>query len=242
MTSHPQVSYVEVNHVRGVYGYGCMSAAIKMNFDVTGYLQLGDDVLLNTWNLKGLPKDKVWYQSRLRIADVRKKRVPDIATTNRWYPWIFTNGQPAAFGSFLTLKRLSKNGTSSLKVTKFLKQLSTTTNCETCVAYEASDIFYVPRHLAEGFAYFADLFFRHGLHLEVAIPTVLFGLSPEWDVVRLRGNYIWGVDRQLFNQYYSERDHFQHPWKLSRLTTKDGLQFMCRVYLPRLDKDMHTQS
>ncbi|GFO46914.1 hypothetical protein PoB_007341900 [Plakobranchus ocellatus] len=251
-----RISYVQINHQGGHWAYSCTAAAIKMGYTTSGFLQVSDDVLLNVWNLEGLPLDKPWFQPRVRVADVRMRRVPDIATTSRWFPWIFGAGRLAAQLALRTLKKMKHDrnighkartlrlSSFRVNVRRFLNQLRTTSGCSDCLMYEASDIFYVPSSIKEAYALFADLFHIHRLHLELAVPTILFGLVPEHDIVRLRGNYLWGEGpRAQFLKYYSLYDHFQHAWKLTRLADQaadgaGGLRFFCRVFLPRLDGDL----
>ncbi|GFR88388.1 hypothetical protein ElyMa_006099300 [Elysia marginata] len=227
--------------------YSCTAAAIKMGYNVSGFLQISDDMLLNVWNLQGLPRDKPWFQPRVRVADVRMRRLPDIATTSRWFPWIFGAGRTAAQMTLNTLRKLRPklDQNIGLKVQRFMEQLRRNSGCGDCMMYEASDIFYVPSWMKEDYVLFADLFHLHRLHLELAVPTILFGLAEEHQVVRLRGNYLWGeAPRAQFLKYYSPHDHFQHAWKLTRLVdhSRGGgggdLRFFCRVFLPKVDGDL----
>ncbi|XP_012938927.2 uncharacterized protein LOC106011992 [Aplysia californica] len=93
-TANP-ITYIEINHFRGHRGYDCMAIAMRMGYDVDGYLQMSDDVILNVWNLPKMPVDKVWFQG-LRIGDVRAPFVPDIDKRDSWIPWNFDVGQPIA--------------------------------------------------------------------------------------------------------------------------------------------------
>ena len=44
----------------GYFGYMCMSRAMQKHPGSSGYLLIGDDVILNYWNLVGLKRDHIW--------------------------------------------------------------------------------------------------------------------------------------------------------------------------------------
>ena len=41
--------------------YECAAHVMRLDLPVKGILQIGDDVLLNTWMLQALPRDKIWW-------------------------------------------------------------------------------------------------------------------------------------------------------------------------------------
>ena len=168
---HPNepVSYVQVNVHRGWYGDRCMNLAIKSGYQVAGYLQMSDDVILNAWNLHSLPRGVPWFQKSMRVAHIDSQLVPDVWTDGRWGPWISNTGygRPAALNVFQRLQELRDVPGVGEKVSALLDTIQDVTGCDRCLIYEASDIFYVPAQIAEDFAFFDDIFAPSNIHLEV---------------------------------------------------------------------------
>ena len=174
---HPEtpVSFVEVVLLGGVLGHACMAAATRLGYQVAGYLQASDDVILNPWNMYRLPRDVPWFQKSLRVAAVDSTVVPDIWTGTNWIPWKSSGvGQDTAVRLFDRLQELRKEpGVLGGKVSALMDKLRSVSGCDRCLMYEASDVFYVPIGIADEFAVFSDVFLPHKLHLEVRYHTAL---------------------------------------------------------------------
>ena len=172
---HPDtpVSFVEMDVQGGVLGHACMAAAIRLGYQVAGYLQASDDVILNPWNMYRLPRDVPWFQKSLRVATVDSTVVPDIWTDTYWGPWTMPeNGHNGAVKLFDRLQVLRKApGILGEKVSALMDNLRSVSGCDRCLMYEASDIFYVPIEIADEFAFFSDIFYPTKLHLEVRFHT-----------------------------------------------------------------------
>lgn len=231
------VTFVEIQHKRGYWGQSCMAATMKIGYDVTGFLQLSDDVLLNVWNLGKLPYHKPWFQSMMRVANIHNQIVPDVWINNFWWPWNQFFGRVAALEAFRQLQSLVSSSTQGERVTKFLDNLHNITNCDQCFLYEASDVFYVPAHLISSFTFFSDIFSHSKVFLEIAIPTILAGITSDADVYRLRGNYLWFQDREKYPFVYTKYDHFYHAFKFSHFAIPKHLKYYCKNFLGMIDKD-----
>ena len=172
---HPDtpVSFVEVNVLNGILGHACMAAAIRLGYQVAGYLQASDDVILNPWNMYRLPRDVPWFQKSLRVATVDNAVVPDVWTDTYWGPWMTPGiGQDAAVKLFDRLQVLRKApGKLGEKVSALMDKLRSVSGCDRCLMYEASDVFYVPIEIADEFAVFSDVFYQTKVHLEVRYHT-----------------------------------------------------------------------
>ena len=168
-TKYPDnpVSFVELPVYRGYYGYQCTAAAFRAGYQVSGYLQISDDVILNAWNFYTTPREMPWFQAGMRVANVDSKVVPDIWTSKSWRPWGDIAGHSAAKRVFEKLLELRAKPVTGNIVPAFMDTLGSVTGCDRCLIYEAADIFYVPVKLAEDFAFFGDIFSTAGVHLEV---------------------------------------------------------------------------
>ncbi|XP_022794878.1 probable glycosyltransferase STELLO1 [Stylophora pistillata] len=52
---------------KGYFGYMCMSRAMEKYPGYEGYLLIGDDVILNYWNLIGMDRNKIWEGPKVPI-------------------------------------------------------------------------------------------------------------------------------------------------------------------------------
>ena len=232
-------SYIESNHYRGFLGYDCMVQAMRMNYNVKGYLHMGDDVLLNVWNINDLPRDKIWFQLSMRLAKRSSAHVPDLHKAPEWGPWTDLPGKRALVFLWETLEKLSVDDDVGPQVLQFLNTLAENTGSREAVVYEASDIFYVPSIFAEQYMYFARLFVKHGVFLEIAVPTILNGIENNNDIFRLEGYYLWYSERDYYASKFKEEHHFFHAWKLSSELGKNrGVKFFCKVVLAFIDRDL----
>ena len=165
---HNPVSFVEVFVQNGYWGHNCMATAIRAGYQVTGYLQISDDVIMNAWNFHSLPREMPWFQKSMRVAHVDHKLVPDIWTSKRWQPWVDFYGYDASGKIFKRLQAMrTVPGKVGEKVSALMDTIYNVTNCDRCLIYEASDIFYVPVKLAEDYAFFCDIFSADKVFLEV---------------------------------------------------------------------------
>ena len=158
------VNFVEVPIGNGLYGYGCIAAASRMGYQVAGYLQVSDDVILNAWNLYRLPRSKPWFQKNMRVGHIDWPTVPDIWTHKIWGIWRGGHAKEA-YQRLQTLR--TEPGIVGKKVSALMDTLHSVTGCDRCLMYEASDIVYIPHKIAEDFSFFSDIFRHIKVHLEV---------------------------------------------------------------------------
>ncbi|GFR80092.1 hypothetical protein ElyMa_000572100 [Elysia marginata] len=232
------VNFVEIPHRAGYWGHDCMAAAVRTGFQVAGYLQISDDVIVNVWNLHTLPRAMPWFQANLKVAHIDWKVVPDVWVTKSWWPWTLFCGQPGAVRVYERLRLLRAVPGIGEKVSSFLQNLHTVTGCERCLTYEASDIFYLPAKMATDFTFFSDIFSQTQVFLEIAIPSILTGLATDAGIYRLRGNYLWFQDRVRCPDVYTQYDHFYHAWKFSKFSEPGQASFYCREVIDRIDGDL----
>ena len=160
------VNFLEVVAEHGIWGYQCAAIASRIGYQVAGYLQIGDDVLLNAWNLYTLPRGMPWFQKSMRIAHLDHEYVPDLWRSKFWGMWTVKHfGRNSALKVYNKLQTLRKEpGTIGKKMSALLDTLRVITGCNRCFMYEASDI---PAKIAEDFSFFADIFAQGKVHMEV---------------------------------------------------------------------------
>ena len=163
------VNFLEFVAEHGNWGYQCAAIASRIGYQVAGYLQIGDDVLLNAWNLYTLPRGMPWFQKSMRIAHLDNQLVPDLWRLKFWGMWTSEYfGRNSVVKVYNKLQTLRKEpGIIGKKVSALLDTLRVITGCNRCFMYEASDIFYIPAKIAEDFSFFADIFAQNKVHMEV---------------------------------------------------------------------------
>ena len=86
------VSFVEAkvsHHNRGDQGYVCAREVLKMGYKTSGVLQLSDDVLLNTWNINHLPRNRPWFHTQTFKMPLTAQRTPNLCLIcpGWWAAW-----------------------------------------------------------------------------------------------------------------------------------------------------------
>ncbi|GFS27766.1 hypothetical protein ElyMa_005302100 [Elysia marginata] len=79
--------------------YRCLTLVMKMRLPVKGYLQIGEDVLLNSRSVASLPRDKVWILDHFSRRNVS---VPE--DTYKWYHWSMPWGRQALLSLFTQMQ------------------------------------------------------------------------------------------------------------------------------------------
>ena len=112
------------------------------------------------------------------------------------------------------MKRLQKNA-------KFKEKKYVRSGEKYICIRRRSDIFYVPAKFRERFATLSNIFFKHGVFLEIAIPSMLRMLDKEAHFQRIPGVYLPGkagsprVDSKYLWTYYNTALGFIHPIKFN---------------------------
>lgn len=88
--------------------YRCLTLAMKLRLPVKGYLQVGEDVLINSKNVAPLPRDKVWILNNYSKRDVNVEADP-----GKWYHWDKVWGRQALLNLLRQLKTSANYALSS---------------------------------------------------------------------------------------------------------------------------------
>ncbi|KAK7477589.1 hypothetical protein BaRGS_00031137 [Batillaria attramentaria] len=83
--------------------YECMASVARLGIQgVRGYLQIGDDTLLNTWMLLNLSRDSIWLPQGFT-----KMNAHDPKHRWGWYHWTTIHGRLAVLRTLSDLERIS---------------------------------------------------------------------------------------------------------------------------------------
>ncbi|XP_071086547.1 uncharacterized protein [Haliotis cracherodii] len=219
LTKH--VSFIEVDVGDGWFAQNCLTQAMKINYNVDGYLYIGDDTLVNVWNLHNLPFDKLWLVKATVLQQSKKTEWP-------WFnsPRVGLKMYQAALNASKVLNKR--------RFDSFLQMLARNTKKVDGLLKSASDIAYVPRKYKNDVIYFMEHFSKFNLFVEITIPTVFAGIEKWENVHKMPGMYLWyDGKRKHVTKYFNKDGIFLHPVKLSTvLRAGKERQFLCGTYLP----------
>ena len=243
------LTFINAPVLIGVYGYACFIAAAQMGYNVTGYMVVGDDVLVNMWNFHGFDKDRIWSNFAVHIFNVNNG-------TN-WSWWGFQVGEQAYNKSMAAIRkqqreqsrdtphqdyihngrpdswRLEKfsNPVSVKPAKAFLSTFFQNTGGASNCPHAVSDVYYIPARLAPSAVHYMSLFARQGLMVELAIATTIYGLSVRDNIQFFSGDNLW-LDQRLDPwRKFNPLSFFLHPVKFSN---SSNLQPLCSQYLTTL--------
>ncbi|XP_050417609.2 uncharacterized protein LOC126831048 isoform X2 [Patella vulgata] len=220
------VTFIELGHkymLNGAYFYRCMEKVMRMNYDVEGYLLIGDDVLINPWRIQSYPKNKMWLPKG-NYARLSMKKPG-------WVHWDAFYGREA-------MKRLLNvlETNYSERYERFKHNFIRNTGCDDGVPYGGSDIVYIPKILKDDALFYLELFSNHSIFLEIAVHSIVFGMQPEENVFKLPGAYLWtGAQKSRTYSFFKPSIFFLHPFKFGpELKKRTGKEFFCTQYVPYL--------
>ncbi|XP_048258260.1 probable glycosyltransferase STELLO1 isoform X1 [Haliotis rufescens] len=215
------VTFIEVDIGGGWFAQNCLIQAMKMQYTVDGYLYIGDDVLLNIWNIPILPLDRLWLFNSSVLQ-------PSDKTNWMWFsnPKVGLKTYQAALAA---LKLLDAH-----KYKIFKQMISRNSGKNDSLFFGGADIAYVPNKYKDDVLFFMEHFSKFNLFVEIIFHTV-FGGTEKWDnVFRMPGTYLWSAgERDHIEKYYNKNDVFLHPVKISKLiSVPKGRRFFCENFLP----------
>ncbi|XP_067670219.1 uncharacterized protein [Haliotis asinina] len=218
---HKHLTFLEIDIGNGWFAQNCLIQAMKMQYAVDGYLYIGDDVLLNVWNIHTLPLDKLWLVNSSVFQPSEK--------TN----WVWLGNPKVGLKTYQTaitaLKVVDVH-----KYNAFKQMTWKNSKKNDSIFYGPSDIAYVPASYKDEVQYYMEHFSKFNLFVEIIFHTV-FGAVEEWvNMVKLPGTYLWyDGKRDHFEKYYKKHNVFLHPVKVSKLDSMpEGKRFFCDEFLP----------
>ncbi|XP_048250132.1 probable glycosyltransferase STELLO1 isoform X2 [Haliotis rufescens] len=222
----------KMSHLEGLldgwhFMYDCVSYAMKMNYRVKGYLHIGDDTLLQIWNLHKLPRDNAWFNSKLNAFNRTVLITP-------WYWWKDAEGRHNYEKVLHELKEISQRGTGDAELAnRFYTTYIRNRKSLDLMFGSTCDFYYLPQRLKDMFLFLVSLLKKHRVIVEMGIPTILQGMDTLEDIEYIPGKLIFGEDRYRFQELFTSDDYFFHPMKFGRfLNTDDGRRFFCENLQP----------
>ncbi|ELT98388.1 hypothetical protein CAPTEDRAFT_204969 [Capitella teleta] len=227
-------------HVEGALNYECLSIAMKMNYNVQGYLTIADDMVLSLSSIKNHTDhfDSVWYLSKddIRIGEITRLRECHLGKCDVPTDW-------AWWGKYIVsviklFDYFDNNEHNSTLIRDCYQQLKLLNGAERRPNGGYSDVFYIPKRLASPFSQLADIFFNFQVFFEIAVPTIIQCLEFPDEFQTLKGLKLWGKNRTSLGLYFTPQDmmgmNFIHPtkWKSLSFGEKNKVKFYCNKVMP----------
>ncbi|XP_046546384.1 uncharacterized protein LOC124256431 [Haliotis rubra] len=217
--------YVEAFKRGWYYMYECTVEAMKLNMDVKGFLQIGDDTLINPWNLYSQPREKIWLLKSFRRANASLDELKP-----RWGWW--RKVKPRIQAVFNEIRDTAEHGTKAGLEYRFLRNFQNVSRNFTNLFIQTCDFIYVPAILKANFTIMANLLLKHKVMIEIGFANIAFGLQ-RWRVIHFVKDVGLWDNRDRYIEMYSPKGVFLHPFKLQTyLKTGPGrYYFFCNTYL-----------
>lgn len=230
-TTKHNVEALEI--LRGYFSYTCMSRAMDKYPGYEGYLLIGDDLILNYWNLIGMDRNKIWEGPKVPIlieyAPPEKwqwwNSAYGVKTCQKAYDeiWVLYNNTSTEKLSNMSMRSILDKGKvhsrGPLWEIKGSIDLSKQNKNWTFLCPRGrSDIFYFPRKFIDEFKTLSYIFYKQRTFLEIAVPTMCRMIDKEENFEYLPGIYLPGVgDKQsdFLWKTYNTTLAFIHPFKLN---------------------------
>ena len=223
-------------HLAGAFSYRCVSLAVAAGYRVAGFLVAADDLLLQLHTLQSFSRRAPWFlpASEVRTGELRTLRECRLGMCDSFAHWVWWRDYKAATVAALAALRDSDDP----RLRACHDALVRRNGAEQRPNGGFADVYYVPRHLAAHFARLADVFLRHDVFVEIAVPTVFRCVAPPGSVEVLRGealstdatrDEVW----RYFQTKYMVGKAYLHPTKWSRIATSPALNSLyCSKVLP----------
>ncbi|XP_048581774.1 probable glycosyltransferase STELLO1 [Nematostella vectensis] len=224
------IRVLQVSHERGFWGYECIGKAARLHPGYEGYLQIHDDSLFLWWNVLGVDKDKMWKFDQLKFTNaILGGPIPQ---GWGWKKDDILNRTAVAFSELRKSSFLWINQSFSI----FYKNTGGIDSIPTSL----SDAWYVPGRLSKQLGYLSSVFFKHKIHLEAAVPTMIClldylpnVLTPEGIYLSKKTGYTPDRDSALtFWKEFRKNITFLHPFKLHGDPTGLNRNILAELIIP----------
>ena len=174
-------------HVAGAFNYKCTAMALQLGYHVQGYLAVADDLLLLVHTLSDLTTNAVWFipKKNIRIGEISRLRECRLGMCDFYPHWDWWRDYQTATTN--ALAEIANRRSSSAILQTCYQRLLSSNGAANRANGGPSDIYYIPSKLSQDFLELVDIFLRHNVFLEIAVPTIIRCLAPAIDVQPLLG-------------------------------------------------------
>ena len=226
-----------VKYVPGSFSYECMIKALQINYHVAGYLAIADDLTLFPHQIAALPKNTFWLNPGIRttqlVPEVKRCVTGYCNQTEDWTWW-----ERYLQETINVLTYLESHQTHSYTMRECYQQLVHKNGARMRANSIFSDLYYIPSQWREPALEVFQVFLKHMVFMEIAIPSMINCLSKE-NIVLIPGLKLWGKNRDKLRiisakGYELAGSMFIHPTKWSGLISGDenAIDLYCNTILP----------
>jgi hypothetical protein len=190
--------------------------------EYSGYIFLNDDCIMNAWNFFGKDKDKVWVQPHHSIVEAGS------ATPASWC-WVKSQYGRAAYKRALAEMQLDSR-----------ERLKASFGKEDAILCGPADLFYLPAKLKKRFLSLFNIYSRHNVFTEMAVPTGLHAIAEQSQITVLntindtRFIMPFGSRSVRFDLkakiFYNKNLLLYHPLKLSNQNNRKMVKDCFDIY------------
>ncbi|GFR95441.1 conserved uncharacterized protein [Elysia marginata] len=223
--NNSRLSFIEADGTCGYLAYVCTLQAMQLGYNVTGYLHVADDVLINPWKFVGMNKSRAWLT---KTANAPLKLQGD-----GWFWW------KQDYGKFAFDKTVNDFLEDEIDVGQNLvKYLKVLTANQGVTMRGLSDVYYIPKRLEGVAKHFLTKSYDRALFLEIAIPVLTYGHETKEEIELISGTSIDPVDRHEKSawDFFSPDLHMLHPVKFSKLSHRE---MYCSKFMTTMIKFMY---
>ncbi|GFN84256.1 conserved uncharacterized protein [Plakobranchus ocellatus] len=223
-----RISFIEADINCGFLAYSCLLEAMRAGYNVTGYLSVSDDVLINPWTFMGMNKSRIWL-TKGQQAPLNKN------LDEKWSHWSMSHGKKAFHFALYDIFT-SQRPTDVIDWDSVVKTLETTAGGSDKIMRGLVDVYYVPKRLQKQVVWYLSMFLKRAVFLEIALPVVMYGLEANSDIETITGQSQDENSRGKMWDHFNSKSHFLHPIKLG---IKEWIQPFCSQFMTTMMKKMY---
>ena len=230
-------TFIELDTHEGFFHYYCMTKAIEMGYIAKGIFLMSDDVLVKYWELDNLNMNKIWLPENMSKF-CNFELTQNFST--EWHWWSKPNGLKALLNLWDHVNQI-KNQKKSIgdeyvaMFNQFYDFLFRNNSKVAKVCRCPSDVFYLPKSKFKMYHFLSSLFRKFKVFLELALPTILAAIQPDFDFEIVSYNFTW-YGNQIDLYYLDSMGVLTHPVKISRYFKSEYGDLFCeKVVQKKID-------
>ncbi|XP_046335145.2 uncharacterized protein LOC124117363 [Haliotis rufescens] len=218
--------FIEAYSKGWYFYYECLMLAMQLNLDVNGFIQIGDDTLLNPWNVVDLPRNTIWLHKGMDKLNLSLDEIEP-----EWQWWTDEYGKPAILETFNDINSLGASGEADDIFLSYIQTFERNSENYKYVFRQGCDFIYLPMIFKRQYIQIASVFLKHEVMVELAHANIVMGLQPSADILKVEDGSLWMRDQRTFSVFfYNKTKLFLHPFKLGTVEKHTTTYFFCNVY------------
>ena len=209
LNNQNEINVKVVDTKYGAFLYDCLTEVMKTYTNFTGYLFIGEEVLLNYWNMVELDLERIWEDADTQVGPILYEQ-----TLNLWEWWQSPWGVRAMEKVYEYLIELNYYENRRSKLTQgnwvpnwdagqALNAWLWNGNGEFSCYWTNKSVAYIPRAYSELFLNISKHFRHSGVRHGIAIPSLIRLMTLEEEILKLTSSEI---DQENFEEFLKNRD------------------------------------